>query len=316
MTGATLNQPDFALAPYQGERPPAPGWFHKALANAPERTFYEHAGRKTELLTWGEQGRPGLLFLHGNSAHADWWSFIAPYFASEWRCAAISWAGMGRSDWREEGYSMESYADQAIAAFDAAGLDNGDGVMIVAHSYGGYPALVAGAKSDRIRGIISLDSAILSPERLASLAFQLPLIRPHRINSSEADALGRFRFMPSTVGDNHYIIDHVARHGLKQVVDADGKAGWSWGFDPVIWKNGEPEQHPALPRATRCPLALLVGENSEMLNEEVSTYMRGLYPEGTPFITIPDAGHHIMIDQPLALVAALRSCLEYWPRRA
>jgi hypothetical protein len=27
---------------------------------------------------------------------------------------------------------------------------------------------------------------------------------------------------------------------------------------------------------------------------------------------IPDAGHHIMVDQPLALVAALRSLLAAW----
>jgi len=43
--------------------------------------------------------------------------------------------------------------------------------------------------------------------------------------------------------------------------------------------------------------------------------MRGLYPEGTPFIGIPEAGHHIMADQPLALIAALRTCFAYWPER-
>ena len=36
-----------------------------------------------------------LLFLHGNGAHADWWSFIAPFFAAEYRVAALSWSGMG-----------------------------------------------------------------------------------------------------------------------------------------------------------------------------------------------------------------------------
>ena len=36
-----------------------------------------------ELLTWGEIGKPGLIFVHGNSAHSDWWSFIAPFLADE-----------------------------------------------------------------------------------------------------------------------------------------------------------------------------------------------------------------------------------------
>ena len=30
-------------------------------------------------------------------------------------------------------------------------------------------------------------------------------------------------------------------------------------------------------------------------------------------IVIPDSEHHIMVDQPMALVAALRSILALWP---
>jgi len=35
-------------------------------------------GAPIETLAWGRVGDPGLLLLHGNSAHADWYSFIAP----------------------------------------------------------------------------------------------------------------------------------------------------------------------------------------------------------------------------------------------
>ena len=35
-----------------------------------------------------------------------------------------------------------------------------------------------------------------------------------------------------------------------------------------------------------------------------------------PEVEIPEAHHHIMIDQPLALVAALRSLLAVWPAPA
>jgi pimeloyl-ACP methyl ester carboxylesterase len=37
------------------------------------------------------------------------------------------------------------------------------------------------------------------------------------------------------------------------------------------------------------------------------------FPPGLVEIEIPDAHHHIMIDQPLALVAALRALLATWP---
>lgn len=297
------------LAAYDGARPPAPAWFDAALSGEPERTFFDHDGLAIELLVWGEAGKPGILFLHGDSAHADWWSFIAPFFAADWRCAAISWSGMGRSDRRSGGYGFADWAQEAIAAIDAAGLDNGCGTMVVAHSLGGYPALMAGIADPRIRGIISIDSAIIPDEMLANVPRPVP--RPHKVYRTCEEALSRFRFMPPTVGDQHYAVDHIARTGLVAV-----PGGWSWAFDPEIWGNMEERNRglAALPAAARCPLALIVGEASELIGDEIATYMRGLYPPGTPFIGIPEAGHHVMVDQPIALVAALRSCLAYWPR--
>ena len=78
------------LAPFAGAKPPAPAWFDKALAQAPERSFVPVEGAKIELLTWGEIGKPGLILVHGNSAHADWWSFIAPFLADQYRVAALN----------------------------------------------------------------------------------------------------------------------------------------------------------------------------------------------------------------------------------
>jgi hypothetical protein len=37
------------------------------------------------------------------------------------------------------------------------------------------------------------------------------------------------------------------------------------------------------------------------------------FPPGMIEIEIPDSHHHIMIDQPLALVAAIRALLAAWP---
>ncbi|MCR5870975.1 MULTISPECIES: alpha/beta fold hydrolase [unclassified Sphingomonas] len=303
-------KPAGVLAPYAGAPPPAPAWYRWAIDQLPARSIFECDGVPVELLTWGEVGKPGLLFLHGDSAHADWWSYTAPFFADEWRCAAISWSGMGSSGRRPD-YTFDAWAREAIAAIDAAALDNGTGTMVVAHSLGGYPALIASAREPRIRGIVSLDSAIIPQDLMAEVPRPKP--RPHKVYASEQEALGRFRFMPPTIGDQHYAVDHIARRGLHE---AEG--GWTWRFDPEIWRDLESrsgENLADLPRRAKCPLALIVGERSELIRDEIATYMRGIYPAGTPFIGIPDAGHHIMADQPLALIAALRSCFAYWPER-
>ena len=77
--------------------------------------------------------------------------------------------------------------------------------------------------------------------------------------------------------------------------------------------------------ATRAgvPFAVLYGEESSIWNmrgmradsgktvEESGSmiFMRETLPSGTPFVAVPEAGHHLMVDQPLAVVAALRALL-------
>ena len=38
-----------------------------------------------------------------------------------------------------------------------------------------------------------------------------------------------------------------------------------------------------------------------------------LVGDGLPVVDLPDAGHHPMLDQPLALVTGIRTLLAFWP---
>jgi len=295
------------LAPFLGEKPPAPAWFDAALAVAPERSRIPVDGAEIELLTWGEVGKPGLLFLHGNGAHADWWSFIAPFFAKDWRCAAISWAGMGGSDWRPA-YSAQSFAAEIFAAVEVAELEAG-GVkpILVGHSFGGFPTLYCGAEhADRLRGIVMVDSSIQPPEK----RWRGPPTRTdpaNRVYATLDEALARFRLAPPQGCENLYIADHIARDSLKAV-----EGGWTWKFDPAIWQRfSMPDLGQLLPRIA-CPAALMWGERSALMQAETLDYMIAQMPYTTLRVAIPDADHHVMVDQPLAFVAALRGLLAGW----
>lgn len=295
------------LAPFHGETPPAPAWFDAALAIAPECSRIPVEGAEIELLTWGEVGKPGLLFLHGNGAHADWWSFIAPFFAQEWRVAAISWSGMGGSDWRPA-YSAQLFAAEIFAAVEAAQLEAG-GVrpILVGHSFGGFPTLYCGAlHADRLRGIVMVDSSIQPPEK----RWKGPPVRPdaaNRVYATLEEALTRFRLAPPQGCENLYIADYIARHSLKAV-----EGGWTWKFDPAIWQRfSMPDLGLLLPRIA-CPAALMWGERSNLMPEETLDYMFEQMPKSVLRVPIPDADHHVMIDQPLAFVAGLRGLLAGW----
>src|ERR1043165_2121444 len=146
------------LADYGGDEPPSPQWFKDAVARTPERSFVESLGSKLEALTWGEVGKPGLLFVHGNSAHADWWSFIAPFFADDYRVTSMSLAGMGASGWRGR-YAFPDFAEDAEAVSRATGLyEGGRKPVYIGHSFGGGQVFFAAANNpERMHAAVMVD---------------------------------------------------------------------------------------------------------------------------------------------------------------
>jgi pimeloyl-ACP methyl ester carboxylesterase len=307
------------LARFAGATPPAPTWFTDALAQAPERSFIKVEGANLELLTWGEVGEPGLLLLHGGRAHADWWSFIAPFFAKDYRVAALSWSGMGRSDWRES-YGADLLSREAVAAIEAAGLDQGsEKPLVAAHSFGGWVSLYLAAHyGERLRGVVVLDSGLRPPKDPNAPADPPRPSRPNRIYATLQDALAHFRLAPTQACDNLYILDYIARQALKPAPLADGSGanGWTWRFDPHLFSkipNVFQEQVAASPSVARCPLALIWGDRSAIMEGRFLEHTLKAVPIGTPQIVMPQAAHHLFLDQPLGMVASLRSLFAAWP---
>src|SRR6266849_2863167 len=77
----------------------------------------------------------GLLFVHGGGAHANWWSFIAPYLTRDFRVAAIDLSGMGDSG-RRQSYGSDIRAAEMRAVIADAGL--GQRPFVIGHSFGGF----------------------------------------------------------------------------------------------------------------------------------------------------------------------------------
>ncbi len=294
------------LARFHGDKPPAPAWFDKALADPPERTFFDFEGADIELLTWGEIGKPGLLLMHGNGASADWWTFIAPFLAEDYRVAAFSWSGMGRSGWRKA-YDGDQFARESLAAAEAAGLYAAGKPIFVGHSFGGFPTMHAAAHyGDRMGAAVLVDSVVRPPEE----DWRGPprRVSPNRVYATLPEALARFRLAPPQGCENLFIADWIARNALKEV-----EGGWTWRFDPFMWSGFTMRDRAPLLNAATCPIAMIWGDRSALVDDKILAYMQGLLPAGSPRFAIPDADHHVMIDQPLAFVAALRGLLSAWP---
>ena len=297
------------LAPFDGQPPPAPDWFTAALADEPQRFAVLVQGTPIETLAWGRSGDPGLLLLHGNGAHADWYSFIGPLLKAGRRVVAMSFSGAGGSGWRTQ-YSVAQWADEALAVADAAGLFNASVLpTVVAHSFGGFPLMNLAARfGGRLARAVIVDTPLRPPSVTEGRRrHRAESLRSLRVYASEAEALRRFRFLPPQGCAHPFIADVIARRGLKQVAGPDGQPGWTWRFDPFLFRHfdfGRPYRDL---KAAGCPVTLVRGGRSRLITPELMALAVSLAPPGSPVLELADADHHVMVDQPLAFAALLDS---------
>ncbi len=310
---ANQHEATAPLAHLHGQKPDAPQWFVQAMAHAPERSQVQVQGAAIEALAWGERGKPGLLLMHGNSAHADWYSFIAPQLSADFRVVALSFSGMGGSHWRER-YGVAQWADEALAVAEAGGLfDAAAKPVFFGHSFGGFPMMNASGRfGDRLRLAIIADTPLRTRDQTDQRdreRHERPEIRPHRIYDSIEQAVARFRLLPPQRCEHLFILDHIARTSLKPAHQGDGRPGWTWKFDPGIFRQFQMGKPGADLRAARCPVAWLNGGRSSLIDDRVRENIQTWSPPGTLVRQLPDADHHLMIDQPLAFANALREII-------
>lgn len=283
-----------------------PGWFVNALAIEPARSRFRVRGAEVELLTWGPEKAPGLMFVHGMGGHADWWRFIAPLFADTHRIAAISLSGMGRSDWRD-GYDFETYVSEILRGAEQGGLlHDGQGPVLIAHSLGTIPALHAVSTSSQVfSGLVLVDPP---------MAYRPPKSARSETSSRAAahtsleEARRRYRTRPAAHCAPSYVMDFLAETSITADRGPTGDiCNVRWKLDPAL-KASLTRQRPPSPRVeVACPLWVVRGEDSEVLTTSGKTWLSERLPKHARWLDIPASGHQVMLDQPLAFISALRA---------
>jgi len=302
--------PDASALPDDPSRVPA--WFTDALAAPREERFLEVDGCRIRYLRWGDPARPGLVLVHGGAAHAHWWSFIAPQLTHHYHVVAPDLSGHGESAWREE-YPREIWAKEVLAVADDAGFLGPP--VLVGHSLGGLVSIVAASLyGERLAGAVIVDSPVRRPDVESEQGSRGRFFRNPKTYPDLATALAHFHLMPPQPCESRFIVDHVARHSLRQV-----PAGWTWKFDPRVFIRFSLRPMSDYLANAQCRVALFRGEFSDLVPPETGEYMYELLDRNAPIVEIPQAHHHLILDQPLAFIAALRAILADWehsvPRR-
>ena len=282
----------------------APAWFRRALALRPEDCEVKVEGARIHYLAWGERGRPGLVFVHGGGAHAHWWSCIAPQFLPDYRAVALDLSGHGDSDWRS-GYSPELWAREVVAVGGDAGFDGPP--IVIGHSLGGFITMAAVAlHGEHFAGAVVLDSAVRRPDPEAEEGARGNAFRNPKTYPDVETALQHFRTVPDQPSSLPFVMDYVGRHSLKRT-----EAGVTWKFDRRALGNLTPRAARDFLQHVQCRIALFGAENG-LLTPDIGEYMYECLGRNAPVIVIPEAYHHVMLDQPLLLVTGLRTLLADW----
>ncbi|HSF48916.1 MAG TPA: alpha/beta hydrolase [Burkholderiales bacterium] len=291
---------------------PAPKWFTDAISSAGEKHSIEVAGCPIQYLSWGDRVNPPLVLVHGGAAHSMWWSFLAPDLARHYYVVAPDLSGHGDSGRRSQ-YPLETWAEEIMAVnADAGGVNP---PVLVGHSMGGLVSIVAAAiYGDRLAGAVIVDSPVRKPDPESQEGERGKAFRNPKTYPNFETALAHFRLIPEQPCQNTFIVEHIARHSLRE-----SEAGWAWKFDPKVFSRFPLKSLRDYLAGARCRVALLRGEFSAIVSAETGEYMYELLNRNSPLVEIPQAHHHLMLDQPLAFIAAIRALLADWehsvPRR-
>lgn len=286
----------------------APEWFSFAMSRSPRECVIDVDDCPIRVLRWGDPDRRPLVFVHGNAAHAEWWSFIAPFFATTHSVAAFDLSGMGESGERED-YSPHQYGAEIIAVVNELSRSGACGrADIVAHSFGGLGAIFAAhADPKRIGRLVIIDTPLRDDDD------ERPPWRSRsgrkRLFSSRADALATFRLLPPQPCANAFLLDYVKTRSVRRQDD-----GWTWRFSANPWnyagfQDGFWTQTRRRLSDLDQGVSFIRGQDSDLCGNDMIAKWRECRGADDLIVTIPAAHHHVMLDQPIALIGVLRTML-------
>jgi pimeloyl-ACP methyl ester carboxylesterase len=259
--------------------------------------FFAQDGARLHYSDEGE-GTP-VLALSGLTRNGSDFDYVAPHLSGV-RMIRLDYRGRGKSEWSgAETYTIPQEAQDVIALLDHLGVTQ---AAILGTSRGGMIAMTLAAMAkDRLGGVCLVDiGPELSNEGLDVIRNYIGKNPAQKTfaeaTSMRAGLLAGFKNVPENRWDaevrKHYI---ETDDGLKINYDPDLRDAVLATADQPI-----PDLWPLFDAMAGLPLALIRGENSDLLSETTAQKMRDRRPD-LVFANVPDRGHVPFLDEPESL---------------
>jgi pimeloyl-ACP methyl ester carboxylesterase len=257
-------------------------------------------GLALNCLDYGGEGKPPILFLHGGSAHAHWWDFVAPAFVGDFHVLALDQRGHGESQWADDwAYGSRHYVsdlDQVIGGWGFGAP------IIVGHSMGAHNVLayaVEHSESGKARAIVAIDPPPDYPDFAVDFLKSIAE-KPARRFDSLDEAARNFKVLPRQTLAKKEILEHVARLSFKP----HPGGGWTHKLDRRTMIREPSRVSDSLHRIA-CPALIVKIAKSPLLDRELAKKMAAQIARGR-MAEIDDSYHHVMLDNPQALIETIR----------
>ena len=284
--------------------------FNKIISEPKSEHLITVEGTNIYYQKWGDSKNPGLVLVHGSGAHSHWWDFIAPLLTNLFEVSAIDLAGMGQSDHRND-YSPEIFGREILAVAEDSGFYEGrpSNPILCGHSLGGYMSVnAANQAKKKVKGVIIIDSPIRPPNfDFANHRGSGP-IRKRKTYPDKKTILSRFRLAPEQPVEHQFITDYIAKYSIQSI-----NGGYEWRFDDTLFqKLGFDHMERSLAFELNCPLGIIYGTKSDLINQTILDYIKNNISEDTPLIGIEDAYHHVPLDKPFELAESIIQITKIW----
>ena len=261
-------------------------------------------GLSLHALEWAAPGAPSLCFLHGGSAHSHWFDGVIGPFIGRYHILALDQRGHGESEWPvPPAYATEDFVGDLVEVIKVMHWER---MTLVGHSMGGANSMAMAAwHPDLVARLVIVDSRPSIPAERLGVMHQrgARALRTPRRHPTPESAVASFRLLPRETVADPELLGHVARAGI-----AERGGGWSYRFDPAA--NGSRKPHDMWPHLShiRAPTLIVRAAKSGVLTADMTERMRAAIPD-VRVVEVPEAHHHLTLDQPEGFVRAVEGFL-------